>query len=854
MKIFLKIGKLLAILIFTVLIILITASFLLKDKVGFIILRSLNKNLSTKLEVKSYKLSLLRRFPKASLELKDVFVHSSPDFNASQFKGINTDTLLKAHAVSVEFKITDIIKGVYTIERISATNGKANFFTDKSGKVNYNIYLKNSGSDNKETIINLERINISDITAYYNSLDAHLIISGPVSNGRIKTMIKGSKIDFTTASDLQIARFELYDYKLEKPVPAKIDVNLQSSNEGILFRKATISIDNYDVVMSGFVSKGNDLDMVVTGKNMGIDAMRRFFPEKYLKLLSDYNPTGSLSVKSTVKGRLSNTSNPHVEMDWQLKNGKVDYKKSDLTFRNVSFNGHFSNGKRNNYETSSLAINDFSAKFGSSEYKGSAALRNLTNPSIDVALKGLVQAAEIKEFFNITSLTTAKGSAEADIKITNSSWPSSNITTDRLIDLNYEANVVFHSLTIGLQDDKLLFSDINGKLKMLNSVKAEDVRFRYKGQKIRIDGEFRNLPEWLSGRKVTMTAKADLWFDKLLPEKFMTSTKETASTHIKKKAISLPGDIVLDLNFTIDSLSYKTFSSTGLRGNLSYHPKMFSFKSVNMKSLNGTISGDGFVSQNKDKSFVLRWNFLVKNIDVNRAFSTFHNFGQSFLKSENIRGALSGSLSLLMPLDSLLNFNIKTLTAEGKYHLVNGALIDFDPVKQLSDFIEISELENITFDQLDNDFFIRNNYLYVPQMEVKSSSADFSVNGKHSFDNDYEYHVKILLSEILSRKRAKYKPKVTEFGVVEDDGLGRTSLLLKVTGKGEEAKVVYDMKAAGTEVKKDITKEKKTLKTILNQEYGWYKKDSTVNQTPKNEAKKPKVRIKWDDGDAEKTQ
>jgi hypothetical protein len=85
---------------------------------------------------------------------------------------------------------------------------------------------------------------------------------------------------------------------------------------------------------------------------------------------------------------------------------------------------------------------------------------------------------------------------------------------------------------------------------------------------------------------------------------------------------------------------------------------------------------------------------------------------------------------------------------------------------------------------------------------------------------------------------------------VEDDGLGRTSLLLKILGKGEVAKVSYDVKAAGTEVKKDFIKEKQTLKTILNQEYGWYKNDSAVN--PKPAEKKTRFRITWDDGDTVK--
>ena len=263
------------------------------------------------------------------------------------------------------------------------------------------------------------------------------------------------------------------------------------------------------------------------------------------------------------------------------------------------------------------------------------------------------------------------------------------------------------------------------------------------------------------------------------------------------------------------------------------------------------ISGNCFFFQNKNKSIIAKGIFNVKNIDVNKAFNTFHNFGQSFLKAENIRGNLSGTLSLLLPLDSVLNYSMKTLTAEGNYHLVNGALINFDPVKQLSSFIALSELENINFEQLDNNFFIRDNFLYIPQMEVKSSAADLSVNGKHSFDNDYEYHVKILLSQILSKKRIKNKSNVTEFGVVEDDGLGRTSLLLKIIGKGDVAKVGYDMKAAGTEVKNNMKKEKQTLKTILKQEYGWYKNDSTINQKPAE--KKTRFRITWEDGDTIKT-
>ena len=41
------------------------------------------------------------------------------------------------------------------------------------------------------------------------------------------------------------------------------------------------------------------------------------------------------------------------------------------------------------------------------------------------------------------------------------------------------------------------------------------------------------------------------------------------------------------------------------------------------------------------------------------------------------------------------------------------------------------------------------------------------------------------------------------------------------------------------------------MKNILNQEYGWYKKDTTIRQEP---APKPKFRIEWDETDSTKVQ
>ena len=851
MKLVLKILKLFAILIISVSIILFSASLLLQDRVALILLKSINKNISTKLDIGSFNLSFLSKFPKASLELKDVLVHSSSDFNSGSFKGINTDTLLAAKFVSVEFKITDILKGIYKIERLSASTGKMNLYTDTTGSVNYDISVKNSNSSGDDFSIDLARINLTDLQGYYNNLATTLIIKGLVKEGKLKSRISGDEIDFTAQADLQITTFQLFNTKIRNPVSAVLEITLHDTKSGILIKKGSMKVDNYDFGLSGLISSENMLDLNVSGHNIDIAKIKNYLPEKYLRLVSGYHPSGVLVLESRIKGLLTRISNPNIEINFLLKNGHIVYGNSDLSINNLSFNGNFSNGTKNRPETSSLIIKDIKAKLGSADYSGDVKLNNFEHPVIALVLKGKVFPVELKEFFNLQDISTASGSVDLDLSIAGTYDPKKKYSLTDIAEMNPEAVLDFNSFSLGLNKDKYLVTRVNGTLSVSNSIRAKKLQLNYKEQKIKIDGEFKNLPKWLSGDPVQLIASADVSFDRLIPEVFISDFSSSDTISHKHRAFTLPDDMILDINFKIDSLNYKTYSSSNIAGILNYKPGILTFKSFNMESLEGMISGNGFIVQSRNKAFVAKGNLNVNDIDVKNAFTTFHNFGQNFIKAENLKGTLSGSFSAIVPMDSMLIPQIRSITAEGKYILSKGSLINFDPVKQLSSFIELSELENISFETLVNDFFIKNNYLYTPQMDVKSSAADLSINGKHSFDNDYEYHVKMLLSEILSKKRRKNKSHVTEFGVVEDDGLGRTSLLLKIVGKGENIKVGYDIKAAGNQVKNNIKAERQTLKTILNQEYGWFKNDSVPKQNPVE--KKSRFRISWDGTDSTKT-
>jgi len=851
MRLVFRIGKIVSLVIVVITVILFTSSLFVQDKVAGIILKSLNKNLLTKYEFESVRLSFLRRFPKASLDIRNVLVHSSPGYDRTCFNGINTDTLLSARSVTMDFRITDIIRGIYNIDRIGVKTGYLNLYTDTSGFVNYELVAENKNETGDEFILDLNRIDLSDVHALYNNRATKLLVRGFATSGRLKSKISGDEIDFSARSKFSIDQFQLFDFSMTRSVEADFDVNLHSSDEGIMFSKSNIYVEDNVFELGGFVSSENNLDLSFTGSNIDLTGIKKYVPLKYLEKVSPYDPAGILNLQCKFTGPLTRTANPLVEINFDLSEGRVRYNSSPVSINNLSFKGFYTNGPGMIPETNRLSITDFTGIIGSAQYRGSLDLTDFRTLNSRVELSGQLIPSEIKAFFNLQNISTAAGVIDFDLNLAGKFQKKSKYTFADLFSFHPEASFNFKSFGIGLRNDSILFNDVTGDLALSDTAVARNFKFTFRGQEFEVTGIMTGFPDQLSGRPAPKTIKAEVRCSKLDPALFNLRKSDPGNPEGVRKAFSLPADLTFEIDFKIDQFIYKTFSADYINGEVSYRPRMLDVKSLNLNSLDGNISGNGLIAQNTDRTFIGKGNFNLEKIDINKTFTCFKNFGQDFIKAENLDGSLSGSLALLIPLDSLFHPVIKGITAEGKYKISKGALIDFDPIMELSSFIELSELKDIHFEELENDFFIRNNYLYIPQMEVRSSAADLSVSGKHDFENNYEYHVKVLLSEILSSKFRKPRPNTTEFGSVQDDGLGRTSLLLKIANKGDDVKVSYDIKAVGNQIKNDIKTERQTLKKILNEEYGLYRTDSVENKKPAKST--PRFKVIWEERDTIKS-
>jgi hypothetical protein len=131
-------------------------------------------------------------------------------------------------------------------------------------------------------------------------------------------------------------------------------------------------------------------------------------------------------------------------------------------------------------------------------------------------------------------------------------------------------------------------------------------------------------------------------------------------------------------------------------------------------------------------------------------------------------------------------------------------------------------------------------------MEIRSTALNLNASGQHSFSNEIDYRLTLMLSELLARKAKASKPENEDFGVVEDDGLGKMTLFIKVTGTVDNPKFTYDRKGLKEKINQDLKQEKQTLKEVLREEFGWFKKDSLSPQQKDSIKVQKKIKNKQD--------
>ena len=814
-----------------IVVVLLILTAIYKNRVAEIFIEEISNRSELKISISDSRLTLLRRFPRASFELRNILIRSSPDFTGS-------DTLISASEVSLEFSILDLLRKRYNIGRITVAGGKVNILTDQNGVASYPSFDKGSEKGGAGVNINLKSIRLTDIDLSIANPIKEVFSEIKISSARLSGEIAGTDIGLRADGEFEIGRLLLNGIVITKPVDASLNLDMHKSDSEITLRKGTLTLESMSFAVSGaFAPATGKTDLLISAENADIVKLSGFIPAEF-KSFSRYRPSGKVTATCKAAGYMTRESMLNYEIDFSVKGARLEIPGTGIRLSESGLSGYYTNGEQNNARSARLILRSIDLRSGSSFLSGTISLHDFTNMVVQADITTQFGINDVMPLLNDNTLSEGAGMVRTSLQFSGAFPAKGDINLRSLLALNPRGNIYLSDA--GIRAGDYLIGDADGNLMLHENIWIDGLSFTLNGQRALVDGEITNFLSWAKGNTGTLKIKGSLSANLIDPS--LIAGKGSKGKEQTAPALMPPG-YEISLRFATEEFRHKTFSATNVAGVLNYYSNIARLDTFSMNSMGGEVNGSATLVQRKDGSYSSDGRINYKDVDINNAFISFNNFRQEFIRAENLKGRLSGRYSMRMDIDSMLNPIISSIASEGQFSILNGELINFEPVKKMSKFIEISELENIKFSQLENEFFIVNESLAIPQMEIKSSAVDLGISGKHMFNGDYEYHVRLLLSQILSRKAPRKSPN-NEFGIVVDDGLGRTSLFLKLTSTGSKETVSYDMAAARTEIRQDLRKEKQNLRTILKEEYGWYGKD-TVPAVVQEE--KPKFRIIWDE-------
>ncbi|MDF2437322.1 MAG: hypothetical protein K0Q95_1698 [Bacteroidota bacterium] len=841
--------------IFSILLILLTGSafiigYYYQDDVKEYVVGELNKHLNTQVIVdgKDIDFTVLKSFPYGSVNFKNV---KALDAIEKEKK----DTLFRAGEISIQFNLLDIINKKYHVKKIELTDIKLRVRVDRNGKDNYHFWKESQDTSQTAFAFALEEILLKNISLDYKNSKEKQSINATVVRGKFAGNFSNDAYTMDCNSEIVIGQLtsDSVSYLRKKNVFAEFEMNIDNKLKACKITDGKLKVENLLFEVYGNVLYANGEPLVnvgIKGKDMNIKSVLSLIPNKFKAKINDYESDGEFYFSALIQGNAGKNKIPNISADFGIRSADISRVDNNITLKNVNLKGRYSNGTEGKRASSMFELNAFSADINQGHISGELKINNLDNPSLSGKLVGTTTLEEIQKLIRIDTIESVSGTVKINAVFSCDNKEKKSSVYEKIIT---SGDLSMSGVNIKLKNNSLLFKDINGSFEFNNNDLGVNVlEGMVSGTDFNIKGSFKNIIGFILKENQDINVEAELNCTKVDLNELLANKEEDSKN--SKYKLKFSEHINVDLNARIKHLQFRKFEASDIKGIVKLKDKKLILDPIVLSTMNGTISASGLVDGSDSTNILVTCFSEVSRISVSKMFVEFENFGQTNITDKNIKGLATAKIQFAAVLSPELQMDQDKLYAGVDMTIDNGELNNVESMKSLSRFIELKELENIRFASMKNQIEIKNKVITVPKMEIKSNALNVIFSGTHTFDNDINYRIKLSLNELLSKKAKAAKKANDEFGEVADDGLGRTNIFLLMTGNISNPVIKYDSKGAVQNVKEDLKVEKQNLKSILNEEFGLFKKDSSLQSKEKiKKEDQTKFRINWEEADKKDT-
>lgn len=803
---------------------LVVLAHVYEDEVKAKLIGAVNAELATPVTVSGMDLTLVARFPQASMRLNDVLAMEVRSDEAVP------DTLLYAKELFLEFSLWDLFSGDYTVQEIHATEAELHPGLDTNGRGNY-IVWKTDSTKTGSSPINLDKVSFNDLFVRYHDDRSALVITTHSDALALSGRFGENLNTLTLNGDAHLLAWMDGRTTVLADRQAYLKLNMEFGAPDALFRITKGEVNSGSVPLEVTLAvtesvRGTAVDLRANGLGLELADAVNLLPDGLKQSVAGYTMKGEVDLAVHYSGPVSG---PSLSLGAKVTKGRLKEQRSGTTVNDVF--GELALDLSPSGVPQKLVVKNFSARSGTGTVSGNWQSTGLTNATVKADLRSDIALADLLRFAQVDTLEQVSGRLSADLHIRGKMRDMGDVRASDIRALNINGTLATRNATLKLKGVRHTVQQLDADLAIHgNDATVQGLKTVLQGNELVLSGTLRNLIPYLlfDDQRLVIEAKGSS------PRIDLAAliSSEGADAASKDYELTLPASIELALQARVDELVFEEFKATDIRGTMNMKGSILRVSPMSFATASGTVSGAlELDARDASRSYPLAINAALEGIELQQLFKEFQDFGQDFIGHRHISGRTKAQVAFNAPLSPTMKLDMDRLVCVIDIGVDNGVIKGHAPMLEVADhlqknklvspFVDVPELRrrlgDIRFARLENQIEIRNGAVHIPQMLVSSSVMDIELSGTHWFDDRIDHHLNFRLSDLFRKSSAD-----DEFGPVVDDGTGMR-LFLHMYGTANDPQFANDGAMAAAKRQKQFQQEKQELKQILREELGLFK-------------------------------
>lgn len=764
-----------------------------KKEVLTLITRLANQNMNGTVIIESIEPALIKGFPGISIQLNSVRLIDSLSHQ-------HRFDVLRAREVFVAVNAFSILSGKPRIQDLSIENGSIYLYTDTGGYSNSRLFKKRSGSGNKINRVTLRNVRFT----LDNRLKGKLYsFSFRKLQSRIKYDADGWKADVALNGRINDLTFNPVkgSYAKNKIIRTDLKMTYRYGTRVLTVPHQPFRFDNDEFRIGGKIDFGtphSDYDLSITAPEIRFRNAAGLLTPRLKRTMAGYDFRQPIRIHADIKGKLIGPNDPLVNVSVKVRKNTFLFRKEEV--RSCSFDAEFTNevvrGRPRKDPNSRFSFYGLKGEWHSLPFQADTVyLANLRQPVIEGKFRSSFPLTRVNGISEGRTFLFRKGTARV------------NVLYKAPFNARDDGKSHIYG-TVSIQDGGFTYAPRNlpfDDLKVLLDFRGEDlflrdVSVRSGRSRLYMEGVLRNFLNLYYESPQDIVLDWKITSPMIDLGQFTTFLGKRTGVLSAKGPSSVPArmfarlDRVLEearvqMDLKVDRLTYKKFDARNLRSAVTMGPAGIDLRNISLQHAHGRLRLNGNIDQRTAVNKV-SVSGRIDEVDVNRLFYAFEDFGQKGISYTHLRGIFSSDIDVRGILSGTGQLIPQSVYGTVKFRLHDGALVNFPPMQKIGDFaFRNRNFSNITFSDMNNTLVIQGSRIHIRPMLIRSNVLNVFVEGTYGLSRGTDIQLRVplrnpekdkYLADSLKKKNVT-KGIVLNLRAVEQDGRIRIKL-----GKGDK--------------------------------------------------------------------